>query len=545
MAISRDAHGVASGSEDYWNLVGGTQVVTSNSETNNLPFGETGKVDLMVYGKLNTFKGQGSDSMAVFRSVAMDSVNGDDWHGVTVDHEGSGSVISSVDIGFAKFPLTVYYVDSLTTIRNSRIHHFEDTGIWVKGSLGQGAVVESVRVERGSKLDFPKGSTGIFADGADELDLRGNDIRMDGFNNAAGAEGIHFHWGKTFCLAPAPSPRSVLITKNYVRGPGNAIQTPADYRGVWLNWLCGSTNRAVTVSQNYIEEWQTAGLDVLQTQDIQVSCNYCREMRDAAVEVYRDLQITGPAVRFTDNKLEALQDDEAFHSVGANDVAGLSMGPYTAGQKGKNRLMVDDTDTRLVDTNTSTGSLPAKDNYWFLERSSQVPQDTVQIRTPSFPSDGSAISSRLTGSASVDFANWDQDAGALPSCFPVRPSGAPQLATWAPPGVAVLPEEEEEPVRSAGVGSAVALGWPYPNPSRGTIELGLVVRQEVVGECRMEVFDVRGRRVLESVRQLSPGALTVGWAGHDGQGRPVGPGIYFLRLTAPGIREVRKVTIVR
>jgi hypothetical protein len=62
----------------------------------------------------------------------------------------------------------------------------------------------------------------------------------------------------------------------------------------------------------------------------------------------------------------------------------------------------------------------------------------------------------------------------------------------------------------------------------------------------MEVFDVTGRRVLRSDQRFTaPGRFSVVWGGRDQSGQGVASGIYFLRLTAPGFREVRKVTLVR
>ncbi|NLJ44980.1 MAG: hypothetical protein GX430_00235, partial [Treponema sp.] len=52
------------------------------------------------------------------------------------------------------------------------------------------------------------------------------------------------------------------------------------------------------------------------------------------------------------------------------------------------------------------------------------------------------------------------------------------------------------------------------------------------------------------VRSLQRGTLGVGdytasWDGRNRAGDPVAPGMYFIRIVAPGIDEIRKVMVVR
>jgi len=62
---------------------------------------------------------------------------------------------------------------------------------------------------------------------------------------------------------------------------------------------------------------------------------------------------------------------------------------------------------------------------------------------------------------------------------------------------------------------------------------------------RVGVFNVLGRRVRElPVTAGRPGAGRVLWDGSDGDGRPVAPGVYFVRLrTGTETRTVRTVRV--
>ncbi len=74
-----------------------------------------------------------------------------------------------------------------------------------------------------------------------------------------------------------------------------------------------------------------------------------------------------------------------------------------------------------------------------------------------------------------------------------------------------------------------------PNPFRGSCRITLAIREPTVVE--LIIFDVRGRRVAALHRgRLPVGSHALRWGGRDAQGRPVAPGIYFLRLeTGAGI----------
>jgi len=66
------------------------------------------------------------------------------------------------------------------------------------------------------------------------------------------------------------------------------------------------------------------------------------------------------------------------------------------------------------------------------------------------------------------------------------------------------------------------------------------------GYVRIEVFNVQGRKVMTLVdRVMGPGSLQLDWNGRDEQGQAVASGVYFYRIDAPGVTEVRKIRIIR
>ena len=83
-----------------------------------------------------------------------------------------------------------------------------------------------------------------------------------------------------------------------------------------------------------------------------------------------------------------------------------------------------------------------------------------------------------------------------------------------------------------------------PNPTRGLTSVSYVLAQ--AGHVQLGVHDVSGRLVRRLVDgERRAGAEIVVWDGTDDAGLRLGPGVYFVRLSAPGIRHVRKAVVVR
>jgi hypothetical protein len=102
---------------------------------------------------------------------------------------------------------------------------------------------------------------------------------------------------------------------------------------------------------------------------------------------------------------------------------------------------------------------------------------------------------------------------------------------------------------TTGVGdvrpSATMLYAPMPNPLASASLLRFDLAS--AGEARLDVFDAAGRRVAALVHSdLQPGRYSVRWDGRTDGGEPLGAGLYFARLIAPGVRShAVRLAIVR
>ena len=97
-----------------------------------------------------------------------------------------------------------------------------------------------------------------------------------------------------------------------------------------------------------------------------------------------------------------------------------------------------------------------------------------------------------------------------------------------------------EPPRPSALGFAGA----HPNPVRSDCRFAWTMPQ--AGPLRLEVFDVRGRRVRVLAEQsVGAGAGSVSWDARDDAHLPVGSGIYWARLSALGTTLTRRVVVTR
>jgi flagellar hook capping protein FlgD len=89
-----------------------------------------------------------------------------------------------------------------------------------------------------------------------------------------------------------------------------------------------------------------------------------------------------------------------------------------------------------------------------------------------------------------------------------------------------------------------AFHCPWPDPARGATTLRFSLPSQA--GVRLAVYDIRGRRVRELVSGSRPaGGQTVVWNFCDGQGKPVGAGIYFAKLEVGSRTAIRKLVLVR
>jgi hypothetical protein len=96
----------------------------------------------------------------------------------------------------------------------------------------------------------------------------------------------------------------------------------------------------------------------------------------------------------------------------------------------------------------------------------------------------------------------------------------------------------EQPAR----GTRLRHNYPNPFNPQTTIAFELTIP----GRVKLEVFDVSGGLVTTLVDDdMEAGPHNVSWQGRDRSGRPVSSGVYFYRLSAPGITRSGKMTLAK
>ncbi|RKZ17605.1 hypothetical protein DRQ53_02905, partial [bacterium] len=92
--------------------------------------------------------------------------------------------------------------------------------------------------------------------------------------------------------------------------------------------------------------------------------------------------------------------------------------------------------------------------------------------------------------------------------------------------------------------AAFRLTQNFPNPFNPRTTIRFEVPRAATVE--LAVFDVRGRRVTTLHRgPIEAGYHTELWEGRDSSGREVSSGLYFARLSGPGITQTRKMMLAR
>lgn len=138
------------------------------------------------------------------------------------------------------------------------------------------------------------------------------------------------------------------------------------------------------------------------------------------------------------------------------------------------------------------------------------------------------------------------ESGSVDSVEVFWPSGGRNLVTGIEiDRVITVIEDTRVPVAPPGpeIPFRMALRGPSPNPFRS----GTTLIVELTHDARVEavIYDVSGRRVRTLVdRELAAGTQFLGWDGIDDKGRRAGSGLYFYRVQAGGLTEIRKLLIV-
>jgi len=141
----------------------------------------------------------------------------------------------------------------------------------------------------------------------------------------------------------------------------------------------------------------------------------------------------------------------------------------------------------------------------------------------------------------------------------IEPRGdepAPESVAIDPESILLLPGGDTERTASFYyTGGLVAVGDritpaetrllpPSPNPLSRSSALRFDLARG--GRVRLEVFDINGRRVaLVADRAFDPGRYRLDWNGRDDGGARLGAGLYFVRMSGPGLapRSVRLAVV--
>ena len=83
-----------------------------------------------------------------------------------------------------------------------------------------------------------------------------------------------------------------------------------------------------------------------------------------------------------------------------------------------------------------------------------------------------------------------------------------------------------------------------PNPVRGNTALSFALAHDA--HVELAIHDLAGRRVATVANgAYTAGAHTLAWNGRGDDGRALPGGLYFARFEGDGVRQTRKLTVVR
>ena len=139
----------------------------------------------------------------------------------------------------------------------------------------------------------------------------------------------------------------------------------------------------------------------------------------------------------------------------------------------------------------------------------------------------------VTPTATSAEASADLPTSSLPTGqFTLWLRARDSAGNWGPAGGLALLSNGDGVTAVGDLPLVDFLAPPSPNPFRGSAALRFGLSR--AGEVRLELFDVGGRRVRNLAEGMrSAGSHLVPWDGRDDGGRPVGAGIYFVRLVTP------------
>ncbi len=114
-----------------------------------------------------------------------------------------------------------------------------------------------------------------------------------------------------------------------------------------------------------------------------------------------------------------------------------------------------------------------------------------------------------------------------------EPSGLAQLTIWTTTGI-------EEP---AGAIGAISFAAPSPNPFGNSTSMRYTVQAPT--RVTAAVFNASGARVRSLLDDVRSGTGAITWDGRLRSGAPAPAGIYFMQAAAGGVRETKRVVLLK
>ncbi len=104
----------------------------------------------------------------------------------------------------------------------------------------------------------------------------------------------------------------------------------------------------------------------------------------------------------------------------------------------------------------------------------------------------------------------------------------------------IIQTEPEEP----NVGYTFDLKHNYPNPfnTSTTISFSLPLSTK---KAELKIYNIKGQLVRKLDMDTKSGIGSISWDGRDSNGKKVGSGIYFYKLTADNKEIVKKMVLMR
>jgi agmatine/peptidylarginine deiminase len=175
--------------------------------------------------------------------------------------------------------------------------------------------------------------------------------------------------------------------------------------------------------------------------------------------------------------------------------------------------------------------------YWRLEGSPGF--SAIEMETCAHPDSFYADIPMQADSADVEYYVFARDGSARRS---FRPPVAP--GAWYSFNTGATDPSAAEDVLSGRIASGIRLSQNSPNPFASATEIAYELPAD--SHVRLDVFDVTGRKVATLVDgHRSAGPNAADWSGRSEAGRELPGGVYFYRIQAGDLTQIRKMVLLK